>query len=206
MDGQFDLASFLKSNLIPLALGTLGLLFISVGLIAFLSKSENPSSLEFEAESSDNEATSSAQASKIVVDIAGAVIKPGIYSLPQDSRVHDLLVASGGLSDLADRDWVSKNVNLAAKLSDGQKLYIHRAGEAILEGVSTNNLTTVDGTSLININSATLSELDTLPGIGPVTAQKIVDQRPFGSVSDLISKKTVSSSVYEKIKDKITAN
>lgn len=207
MDGQFDFVSILKANLLPAVLGVAGLLLVSVGLVALLSKNENSNTLEFEASTNSPKASNSGSiTSKIIVDIQGGVIKPGIYSLPQGSRVHDLLVASGGLSDSADRDWAAKNVNLAMKLNDGQKLYIHRVGEEILDGASTTSLTTSEGTSLIDINSASLSELDMLPGIGRVTAQKIVDQRPFATISDLLSKKTVSSSVFEKIKDKITAN
>lgn len=207
MEQQFDLVSVLKANLIPLILGALGLILVSVGAFALLSQKESSNTLEFEASSNSPQAsTSGAVASKIVVDIQGAVIKPGIYSLPQGSRIHDLVVASGGLSGEADRDWASKNLNLAMKLSDGQKIYIHRVGEQILDGASTSTISTTDASALININSASLKELDTLPGIGPVTAQKILDQRPFASISDLLSKKTVSSSVFEKIKDKITAN
>ena len=207
MDQQFDFASIIRANLLPVILGAAGLILVAFGLFALLSKSENSSNLEFEAGNSSPEASDSAKSiSKIVVDIAGGVIKPGVYSLPQGSRVHDLLVASGGLSDSSDREWATKNLNLAAKLSDGQKLYVRRVGEEILDGASTTSLSTSGSTSLIDINSASLTELDTLPGIGPVTAQKIVDQRPFATIQDLLSRKTVSSSVFEKIKDKITAN
>lgn len=203
MNEQFDLASVIKGNLLPVIFGTVGLILISAGAVSLLFGGEKSSGLEFEAGGQNNEATSSAGLST-VVDIQGGVINPGVYSLPQGSRIHDLLVASGGLAETADREWAAKNLNLAAKLTDGQKIYIHRLGEQILEGTSAT--TGSSQASLIDINSASIQELDTLPGIGPVTAQKIVDQRPFASVSDLISKKTVSSSVFEQIKDKVTAN
>lgn len=143
---------------------------------------------------------------EIVVEIAGAVEKPGVYKLPLDSRVDDLLIAGGGLSGDADRGWVEKNVNRAAKLSDGQKLYIFSVKE-----VSANDTETSVGgggvvqNGLININTADANSLDSLPGIGPVYAQKIIEHRPYSTVQEVVSKGGVTASIYEKIKDKITA-
>lgn len=89
----------------------------------------------------------------------------------------------GGLSSDADRGWVEKNVNLAVQLSDGQKLYIPRIGDNFTSPALGIN------TRLVNINSASLNELDGLSGICPTTAQKIVGDRPYKSVEDLVSKK-----------------
>lgn len=202
MNFESGLASVLKANLIPIALGGAGIILVLIGVIALFSKNDSSPTLEFEAGGSNEASSSAASSGDIVIDIQGAVISPGVYTLPQNSRVKDLLVASGGLSEDADREWAAKNLNQAAKLSDGQKIYIYRIGEEILEGTSTS----LGASSLVDINSASISDLDSLPGIGPVTAQKIVDQRPFASVSDLLNKKTVSASVFEKIKDKITTN
>lgn len=146
------------------------------------------------------EAEAPAPAANILADVSGAVEKPGIYQFTSDSRVNDALVAAGGLSLEADRDWVSQNLNLAGKLIDGQKIYVPFKGET---DTNKDSPSLRKGESL-NINTASLAELDTLWGVGPVTSQKIIDNRPYARVEDLLEKKIVKSNVYEAIKDKIT--
>lgn len=202
-------APFLRLNWLPLSLGLLGLIFFIYGLIALLGTASKNNDLVFE---SSNSASASAKiTADIAVDIEGAVIKPGMYSLAIGSRIRDALVSAGGLSAFADRVWVEKNLNLAAKLSDGAKIYIPRAGEA--QNTATNLTQTgipqggvVGSETLINVNSATGAELDTLPGIGPVTAEKIINNRPYSSVDELLSRKVVTDKVFSQIKDKITVN
>ncbi|MBI2268520.1 MAG: ComEA family DNA-binding protein [Candidatus Blackburnbacteria bacterium] len=140
---------------------------------------------------------------ELVVEIQGAVEKPGVYRLNSSSRVEDLLIKASGLSAAADRDWVNKNLNRAAKLADGQKIYIPSVNPPTPQ-------TSLDRTSpylpnLINLNSATLSELDSLPGVGAVRAQAIIDGRPYSSVEDLLSKKILPKNVYEKIRERVVA-
>lgn len=139
-------------------------------------------------------------APEIFVDIGGAVIKPGIFRFPPESRVNDLLVAAGGLAADADRDWVSQNLNLARKLTDGEKIYIPFQGKTVEDSSSLRK----GESSLININTASLAELDTLWGVGPVTAQKIIDNRPYAKIEDLLDKKIIKSNVYEAIKDQVS--
>ncbi|MBI4157752.1 helix-hairpin-helix domain-containing protein [Candidatus Woesebacteria bacterium] len=143
-----------------------------------------------------------AETKEFVVEVGGAVEKPGVYKLSSESRVEDALVLSGGLSADADREWVETTLNRAAKIVDGQKIYIPKNGEK-----SANvGLTTIGETaqnSLINVNTASLKELDTLPGIGPVYGQSIIDHRPYSTPEELISKGAVKQNVYDKIKDKI---
>ena len=200
---------FLKQNWLPLALGCLGLIFFIYGLIALLGTTNSKSNLTLE---SANTASDSAKiGSNIIVDIEGGVVKPGTYTLSQGSRIQDVLVLALGLSEKADRNWVEKNLNLAAKLTDGAKIYIPRLGEPqntatnVVQGVSSNSSNS-DSTSLINVNSASESELDTLPGVGPVTAQKIIVNRPYQTIDELLSKKVVSSKVFSQIKDKVSVN
>ena len=130
----------------------------------------------------------------IFVHIAGEVLKPGIISLPLNSRISDAIEASGGTTDLAD----ISQINLAYKLKDGQKIYVPSIyDEEITEYIQNdagNNIITTDlstTTSLININSATQSELETLPGIGSSTALKIIDYREkngnFKSIEDIMN-------------------
>jgi len=143
--------------------------------------------------------------SKLVADVAGAVMKPGVYELKGNARVNEALIAAGGLGEEADREWVEKNLNLAAKITDGQKIYIPSEGEtekvAPLQGKGTTLMTRLD---LVNINTASSAELDTLWGVGEATAKKIIDSRPYGAVEELLTKKAVKNNVYEAIKDSVS--
>jgi competence protein ComEA len=111
------------------------------------------------------------------------------------------LVAAGGLSLEADRNWVTQTLNLAAKVKDGDKIYIPFVGGS---GQSQEPTGSDPAGKKININKASLSELDTLSGVGPVTAQKIIDNRPYAAVADIITKKVVSQKVYDTIKEQIS--
>ena len=153
------------------------------------------------------------EGSEIVVEIAGEVERPGVYKLPKNSRIEDLLVAAGGVSPNADRDWMEKSLNRAARLADGTKIYIPAVNER--SGVlSANNLGVAGGSDavrgsggsdLININLASQKELETLPGIGPVYAQNIIEHRPYSNVEELLTKGALRKSTYEEIKNLVTA-
>ena len=187
-----------RHNLIPIILGCLGLVLVVLGLFQLMSGKESKSPLVLEEEEGKEQ--------EIVIDIGGAVIKPGVYKLTQDLRTVDALAAAGGLSEDADRVWVEKNINLAGKLSDGLKIYIPRAGEEILSGNSQSSQSQGTSGPVLNINTASMSDLEALPGIGEVTANKIIGARPFSSPEELLSRKVVGQATYEKIKDLISAN
>lgn len=140
----------------------------------------------------------------IKVDIEGAVVKPGLYEVLADARIQDILISAGGLSPKADREYVAKNVNLAARLNDGAKIYIPFAGETPTTNLS--NSTNSTNPVGIDINTATMSQLESLSGVGPATAGKIISGRPYQNISELVSKKIIYKSVFEKIKDKISVN
>lgn len=149
------------------------------------------------------------------VEVSGEVNNPAVYSLPFNSRVDDAIAMAGGLTDNANLEWIEKNINKAAKLLDGQKIYIPSVDEQT-SALSANsswqglglNLDTLgtnsSGNLMININSASQSQLEELWGIGPVTAQKIIEQRPYSEPSELLSKKIVKQNVYDAIKDQIS--
>ncbi len=193
---------FVKRHFLPLILGLLGLMFLIYGLISLLSAKNPSSDASFEP---DNSSTESAQVSadKIAVDVEGAVVKSGVFKFSQDSIIQDALAASGGLSSNADRAWVEKNINLAQKLLDGMKIYIPFVGDSTINS-NTNSSSQISASGLISINTATEGQLDSLPGIGPVTAQKIIKGRPYSALNELLDKKIVSSKVFEEIKDKIS--
>ena len=114
----------------------------------------------------------------------------------------DVLAEAGGISEDANRDWVEKNINMAKKASDGLKIYIPRIGEEVLS-ISQNS---AQAGAVININTASASDLESLPAVGPVTAQKIIDGRPYSQIGELIDRKIVGAATFEKIKDKISAD
>jgi competence protein ComEA len=140
----------------------------------------------------------------IVVHITGAVPRPGVYALPQGARIQDGISAAGGFLAEADKT----NINLAQVLDDGEKLdipYIEGGSPVLTTPVP--EVVTIT-TELININTASLAELDTLPGIGPTTAQKIIDYRtqngPFINAEDIVNVSGIGPGTYERIKDLIT--
>ncbi len=194
----------------PILIILLGLILIGVGLFFVKSnKISSPSGIEV------LKPTTTPLSTKIFVEVGGAVISPGVYSFDSSARVEELLVRAGGLSENADRLFVEKNINRAAKLSDGQKLYIPSKDEEYKQSdVLSANTSVVyqsgsndqnpQNSTLVNINTASLSDLDKLPGIGHVYAQKIIDQRPYSSTEDLQNRSIVPKSTFEKIKSQIT--
>ena len=193
------------SYYLPIVIFGCGLIFLAVG-ITQMAKPKDPID-----DLVGQETPITPKPLLITVDIEGAVVIPGVYSLPNTSRLKDALIAAGGMSADADRDAVARGLNLAVKITDGAKVYIPKIGETsttstVGGGSGTEQNTQVLGTTtgLININTATSEDLDSLPGIGQVTAQKIIAQRPYNSVEELLSKKVIGNSVFQKIKDKIS--
>lgn len=139
---------------------------------------------------------------QIVVDVAGAVERPGVYRLPAGSRVGDALVAAGGLASPADREWVARTLNLASEVKDGGKIYIPRRDESGSRG-SGDRTPEGQGTGLVNINTAGVGELTGLWGIGEARAGAIVANRPYSATEELVSRAKIPQSVYDKIKDKV---
>ncbi len=199
---------FLERNKIFLFVFLAGLILISFGAL-LVKKSIDLSPTKVEVL---EETTESDKDKEIVVEVEGAVERPGVYKLAKNSRIEDVLISAGGFSSIADRGWIEKNLNRAQKLSDGQKIYIPRVDEqsevlsAKNSGIyqTTSSNFDVRGSALININTASLKELDSLPGIGPVYGQNIIEHRPYSNTSELLSKGVLKKSVYEKIKDLVT--
>ena len=209
-DFQKWLGNILRRYYLPIFLGIGGIVLLLYGLIQSVAPQKD-SDMVFQSAQDRN---SSESAKLIVVDVAGAVENPGVYELDVDARIQDVLIAAGGMNKAADRVFIAKNLNLASKIIDGGKIYIPFEGETVKSGATTGSLQSggqagypILGDSvsgLININSASESELDTLPGIGPVTAGKIIAGRPYEKIEDLVSKKAVGNATFEKIRDKIS--
>ena len=174
---------------LPLVLALVGIFFILAGLVFPRLGSPGEVKLTSSAPSVDS------AGQKFKIDVSGSVNKPGVYPLSEGSRVEDALGAAGGLSASADSSWVAKNLNLAEKVKDGQKIYIPSRSEQVQAAETTGK---------VNLNSASSKDLEDLPGIGPATSAKIIKARPIGSVEELKTKKIVSASTYEKIKDLVS--
>jgi competence protein ComEA len=147
----------------------------------------------------------------LTVHVVGAVAQPGVYNLPPGSHVQDGVEAAGGLLPEAN----PQAVNLAALAQDGERIFLPTRvplpptplpGSTPAATIATPSGPIPGG--LININTATLEELDSLPGIGPVTAQKIIDYRQnngmFTQIEDLMDVPDIGSATFAKIKDLVT--
>ncbi len=148
---------------------------------------------------------SPSQGLKVAVDVGGSVMKPGVYKLENGARVEEALVAAGGLTETADRVWVEKSLNRAAKVKDGDKLYIFAKDEVKIgsSDQNTGQVKGMDNISSVSINSASEAGLEALWGVGPATVKAIVEGRPYDSVEELIEKKIIKQNVWERNKDKL---
>jgi competence protein ComEA len=146
-------------------------------------------------------------AGELVVDVEGAVENPGAWRLPSGSRVGDAIRAAGGYSEQVDIDAASRQLNLAESVADGQQIHVPLRGEAVAAAASSSPGSPPTNTGLVDINTADEAELDTLPGIGPVTAGKILDARqhaPFASIDELVGRGVVGQATFDKIRPLIT--
>ncbi|NLT72675.1 MAG: ComEA family DNA-binding protein [Chloroflexi bacterium] len=195
----------------------LGLLLLTIaGVWILYKRSPSPEPIEIEQGALYEEpgaATPSRPPEPMTVHVVGAVREPGVYVLNWDARVVDAVRAAGGLTEQADAEMI----NLAERLSDGQQVripalgadpmptltrYPGTAGDRLGAGLN------LDGSGLLNINSAGAAELATLPGIGPVLAERIVAYRsengPFRAVDDIIDVSGIGNAIYADIRELIT--
>lgn len=158
------------------------------------------------ADSSDGQAAGEDEksAAQVYVDVGGAVNQPGLIVLQEGARVNDAVREAGGFAEGAD----TSGINLAALLTDGEKLYVPTEGEAAPVSSSAG----VQGggaasNGLVNINTASADELDELPGVGPSTAQAIIDDREqngeFTSVEDIMRVSGIGEKKFEKLESSI---
>lgn len=155
-------------------------------------------------------------AGRIVVDVAGAVAAPGLRELPAGARVGDAIAAAGGYATDADLDAAATSLNLAQRLGDGEQVRVPRVGEAVAAPPAASGTgaqagasgETPTGGGQVDLNTATPEELEALPGIGPVTVQKIVaarQERPFSSLDDAVQRGVIHRGQLEDIRELATA-
>lgn len=149
----------------------------------------------------------------ITVDIKGAVKKPGVYELPSDSRVNDAILLAGGVTAEADR----QSVNFAQKLNDEAVVYVASQGENISVVAANKAVASTaeavgagDSSDKVNLNTATLADLQTISGIGQKRAQDILDYRDgnggFKSVDDLSNVSGIGEKTLEKLREEVTVD
>jgi competence protein ComEA len=148
-------------------------------------------------------------ADRLVIDVSGGVVRPGLYRLPPGSRVGDAIEAAGGFGPSVDAEAAARTLNLAEPLADGAKVLVPERGQGAAPAASGDGGDGVraGGAGKVDLNRATPAELEELPGIGPVTAAKIVaarEEAPFQDVDDLRDRKVVGPSTFEKLKDLVT--
>jgi competence protein ComEA len=145
--------------------------------------------------------TSTTAPETVVVHAAGAVLRPGVYVLPAGARVNDLLAAAGGSTAEADLN----RLNLAAALVDGSQVFVPRAGEAVPAGAGDGGAAPGGPSGPVNLNTATLEQLDALPGVGPATAKAILDERErrgrFRSVEELLEVRGIGPAKLDALRD-----
>lgn len=138
------------------------------------------------------------------VYVSGAVRQPDVYTLPPESIVKDAVMAAGGPADDADLD----RINLAAPVADGQQIYVPRLGEEALRVQPLSIQPGADGK--VDINTADRAALESLPGIGPTLAQRIVDYRqangPFARIEDVMEVSGIGTGTFEGLRDLITTD
>lgn len=182
-----------------LAASILGAIVVSVAIL-LVRRPDPPRVVIQQATTTQAAAVSPQVPSVLVVHLSGEVIAPGIYRLPVGSRIDDALKAAGGPTGTGD----VHRLNLAARLADGQQIVVPSTVQASRPGTSASPS---PGPSRVNINTASVAELDRLPGVGPVTAQRIVAYReqhgPFITIEHIRAANLVNAATYEKIKELI---
>jgi competence protein ComEA len=160
--------------------------------------------------SNDPAASDIGPSGAIVVDVGGAVARPGVYHLPSGSRVADAIAAAGGYGPRVAADRVGAELNLAALVRDGDRILVPTrdgSGAGASRAPSVPGGNGKPGAALIDLNHATAEALDSLPGIGPVTADKIIASRaekPFHTIDELRERKLVGQKTFDKLKPLIT--
>lgn len=133
------------------------------------------------------------------VEITGQVTSPGVYEISKQLMVIELIELAGGLTDYADLETVHKDIPLSSIVEDRQKIYIPALPEFKIGSPSSVGIIGSENGAKININTATLDQLDALPDIGPATANKIIAARPYKTIEDLRNVEGIGDKTYNNL-------
>lgn len=207
---KLPIIAFLGAIVILIVFVVLGTVWTSITMPQEDSSTGNNSDeiVVSQSENSDSEGTNEANASTLFVHIAGSVKNPGLYELPQGSRVSDAVTAAGGMS----KDANTSSVNLARQLTDGEQIIVGSTEDAktVLENGSSHSSNSNEGATKgkININTASTEELMSLDGVGEATADKIIAYRQengsFSRIEEIKEVSGIGEKKFEAMKDAIT--
>jgi competence protein ComEA len=207
MDGWGSTSTLFNKKILYVFV-VLGILILIVWSMYPKRVSDTTVALEVSSDVSSEENT------KIVVDVSGAVLSPGVYELETNARVVDAIKISGGFSKDANSQWLLRHLNLSSKVTDGQKIHILHEWETYIEDeielamFPSNVLSASEvedtNASLISINKASKEQLVTLSGIGPVYASRIIENRPYSVIEELSTKAGLSKKLVTGIESHIS--
>lgn len=163
------------------------LLVLTAASYYYIQTNTNSSALELSEGTSDLVSKQSAY-------ISGAVNNPGVYEIQSSTTIYDLIERAGGFSNSVSKRYIEEELNLAKLVKDQD--FIHIKSNSSTSGTQ--------NSTLISINSASQAQLEELPGVGPSTALKIMEGRPYEQLSDLLNVKGIGNATFEKLKDYIT--
>jgi competence protein ComEA len=197
------LSALSRAELAGVAL-LVGVLLVGAGLW-YVRSLPRPVQVRAEPGTASGSASPTASPAILLVDVAGWVRAPGVYGFHEGDRVIDAIEAAGG----PRRDAALENLNLAAPLADGTQILVLRRSEGTAPGaVGAVGVAPSAGGTLVNINTASASELEALPGVGEVIAQRIIDFRtangPFGSVDELLEVSGIGEATLGSMRDLVT--
>ncbi len=208
--------------ILSFVLGLLGGFAISHFLLPKLLKVEEQIAQQsvYEITNTECPTVEDAPVCSTFVDVSGAVKNPGVYCLDPSTKVVDAIEKAGGFTSATSLPYIYRNLNLAKAITNGQKVYIPSNTELLCElkeftlkeeeiipqettGQTTQPVEENTENECININTASVTELDSLNGIGLSTAQKIIDNRPYNQPADLLNVSGIGEATFEKFKDNI---
>jgi len=214
----------LRKYPVEIVLITLALILSAASAVIFFNRQSTVAADDGDREIYSDQTGSRPAGAAYIVDVGGAVEKPGVYAVSSSARLKDVIDLARGLSAAADQGYFGRNFNLARLVGDQEKIYIpseaeinsgtfieiQRTLDYTLPAPSSQNLAAAnslpDTGLLIDINTAAADELDSLPGIGQVTVNKIIGNRPYHTIDELLSRKILNQSVFEKIKALISVD
>lgn len=208
--------------IISFVLGLLGGFSVSHFLLPKLLKVEEQIDQQsvYEITNTECPAVEEVPVCSTFVDVSGAVKNPGVYCLDSDTKVVDAIAKAGGFTTTTSLPYIYRNLNLAKTITNGQKVYVPSNSELLCElkeftlkeeeiilqettGQTTEAVEENTEGECVNINTASVTELDSLNGIGLSTAQKIIDNRPYNQPTDLLDVSGIGDATFEKFEDNI---